>query len=115
MNVGHREKSAPFAVFESIADYDLAYPQAPHHARARSFSCAAAGLWDDLTVSGYKYTLDFLPSGEHEGVVVATRWGKPPILLLTGQVRLSWAWEVITKAWPTTLDSAARLLRAADE
>ncbi|AGM08034.1 hypothetical protein AORI_5451 [Amycolatopsis keratiniphila] len=121
--MAYREKSAPVAVFESIAEYNIAYPHAqmPYlgdaHPRLRSFTCAASGLWDDLTVSGYKYTLTFLPSGEpgpeREGVVVATRWGNPPVLLLARQVPLRWAWEVVTKSWPTTLDSAARLLNTA--
>jgi hypothetical protein len=120
------EQSVPFAVFETIDDYNIAYPQSPmpYHGdvrgRSRSFTCAASGLWDDLTVSGHKYILDFLPGevpgscgSAREGTVVATRWGNPPVLLLAERVPLRWAWEVITNAWPTTLDSAARVLHSA--
>ncbi|KZB88401.1 hypothetical protein [Amycolatopsis regifaucium] len=125
MVVVYQQKSAPFAVYETIGDCNLAYPYArmPSKGEARggvrSFTCAAAGLWDDLTVSGHKYTLDFLPDdipvrGEPDrlGAVVATQWGHPPILLLAGRVPLHWAWEAITKAWPTTLDGAARVLHS---
>ncbi|MFC3456267.1 hypothetical protein [Amycolatopsis speibonae] len=126
MVVTSRESSAQFAVFETIAEYNSAYPHAPMpykgnaRNRLRSFTCAASGLWDDLTVSGSKYILDFLPVGvpapgwpDREGIVVATRWGDPPIMILSGRVPLGWAWEAVTKAWPTTLGSAARVLNSA--
>ncbi|ANN15978.1 hypothetical protein SD37_10210 [Amycolatopsis orientalis] len=125
MVVAYQEKNASFVVFETIGEYNVAYPYArmpcPGDARGgvRSFTCAAAGLWDDLTVSGQKYTLDFLPddvpiSGEPDrvGSVVATRWGDPPLLLLAGRVPLRWAWEAVIKAWPTSLDGAVRVLHS---
>jgi hypothetical protein len=77
-----------FTTYTTAAEYNAAYPDAPLPARLhflRSYTCAGAGLKDDLTASEKKHTLDFLPGGVPEteqpdriGTVVATRWGHGP-------------------------------------
>ncbi|MFC9255668.1 hypothetical protein [Amycolatopsis thailandensis] len=123
MTAASAKKNVPLTVFSTVWDYNVANPQArmlvgiEDRNRLRGYTCAGAGLWDDLVVSGSKYTLDFLPGGapypgqpDRTGVVVASRWGYPPFFVLTEHVSLREAWESITDAWPSSLDAAARVL-----
>lgn len=88
----------------------------------RSYTVAGAGLIDDLTASEKKHTLDFLPGGapgqgepDRVGMVVATRWGNPPYLVLAENVSLQQAWEAITACWPSALSVAAEALRSLND
>ncbi|UUV32282.1 hypothetical protein NQK81_02180 [Amycolatopsis roodepoortensis] len=76
----------------------------------RSFTCAGAGLEDDLTGDEKNHTLDFLPGGapgpedpDRVGMVIASRWGNGPYLVLAENVPLRQAWEAITARWPSTI------------
>ncbi|MFD8493118.1 hypothetical protein [Amycolatopsis sp. NPDC059657] len=84
----------------------------------RSFTCASAGLKDDLAGSGLPHTLEFLPGGAPEpgeadrsGTVVASCWGEAPYIVLAEQVSLRQAWEAVTQAWPAELSSVVEVLR----
>jgi hypothetical protein len=114
-----------YTTYTSVQAYNTAYPDAPMppspDARnvLRSFTCAGAGLGDDLTASEKNHTLDFLPGGapgrdepDRIGTVVATRWGNAPYLVLAENVSLRRAWEAITARWPSQLSSAAEVLRS---
>ncbi|UMP06778.1 hypothetical protein [Amycolatopsis sp. EV170708-02-1] len=123
--VGARRYTAHTSVFA----YNAAHPDAPMPLSSdarntlRSFTCAGAGLVDDLIASEKRHTLDFLPGGAPEpgepdqaGTVVASRWGNPPYLVLAEQVPLRQAWKIITAHWPAKLSSAVEALRSlADE
>ncbi|MEV4604948.1 hypothetical protein AB0K15_47345 [Amycolatopsis sp. NPDC049253] len=108
----------------TVQAYNASHPDAPMplspDARnmLRSFTCAGAGLRDDLTASEKIHTLDFLPGGapgpgeaDRVGTVVATRWGDPPYLVLAENVSLRTAWEAIVARWPSDLSAAVEALR----
>ncbi|OXM56165.1 hypothetical protein CFP71_14985 [Amycolatopsis thailandensis] len=111
-------------VFGSVRAYNFAVPQAPMPSSVvgrnllRSFTSAGAGLLDDLTMTGTKMTLDFLPGGapdddepERLGAVVASRWGNEPYLVLAMDVPLRAAWNVVVRHRPVTLSAVEGLLR----
>lgn len=113
-----------FATFESAAAYNRAHPEAVMPARAdernvlRSFTCAGAGLEDDLGDGEGTFTLDFLPGGapapgepDRTGTVVASRWGSAPYLVFAQGVSLRAAWTAIAERWPATLSAAAETAR----
>ncbi|MEU4675319.1 hypothetical protein AB0F91_47165 [Amycolatopsis sp. NPDC023774] len=113
-----------YTAYDSVQAYNTAHPDAPMplspDARnmLRSFTCAGAGLKDDLTASEKTHTLDFLPGGapgpgqpDRTGTVVATHWGNPPYLVLAENVSLRKAWEAITARWPSDLSAAVEALR----
>ncbi|MGW4528387.1 hypothetical protein [Amycolatopsis sp. NPDC004378] len=115
----------PYTAYASVLAYNTAYPAAvmPPNPDARnvlrSFTCAGAGLVDDLTASEATHTLDFLPGGapgpgepDRVGTVVATRWGNAPYLVLAENVSLRQAWEAITGRWPAELSAVVDVLRA---
>lgn len=117
--------AAPFATYPTVSEYNAAFPDAlmPVTTVARnvlrSFTCAGAGLRDDVDDSGVSYTLDFLPSGAPEpgkpdqvGTVVASRWGNAPYLVLAEGISLRAAWEAMTGLWPAGLSAAADVLSA---
>lgn len=111
-----------FTTYTTVAAYNAAYPDAPLPANLnalRSYTCAGAGLTDDLTASERKHTIDFLPGGAPEasapdriGTVVATCWGQGPYLVLAENVSLKAAWDAITGRWPAQLSEAAAVLRS---
>lgn len=116
--------AARYTSYASVSEYNTAYPDAAMPLSIdgrnvlRSFTCAAAGLEDDLTASETSHTLDFLPGGAPEqdepdriGTVVATRWGNPPYLVIAEQVSLRQAWEAITTRWPGDLSAAVDALQ----
>ncbi|WP_410657992.1 hypothetical protein [Amycolatopsis sp. lyj-112] len=116
--------ASSYPVFVSARRYNSAYPDAAIpdgvdvRNTLRSYTCAGAGLDDDLRLTGAKYTLDFLPGGAPEpdgpdrvGTVIATRWGNTPYVVLAEQVSLRRAWDAITRRWPAELSAAAEALR----
>ncbi|MDT7724933.1 MAG: hypothetical protein QOI21_1509 [Actinomycetota bacterium] len=114
-----------YTAYGTVSEYNAGHPDAPMppsvNARnvLRSYTCAGAGLEDDLTASEKSHTLDFLPGGapgpgelDRIGTVVATRWGSGPYLVLAEQVSLRGAWKAITGRWPADLSTAADVLRS---
>jgi hypothetical protein len=110
--------------YATVVAYNEAYPDAPlptsvdARSALRSYTVAGAGMTDDLTASEKKHTLDFLPGGAPEaseperfGLVVASRWGGGPYLVLAENVSLRKAWDAITGRWPAALSEAAEILR----
>jgi hypothetical protein len=113
------------AEFGSAAEYNRAHPEAAMPASAdernvlRSFTCAGAGCEDDVLSGDATFTLDFLPGGapapgepDRAGIVVASRWGNPPYLVLAHGVSLRGAWAAIVERWPSTLSAAAATARS---
>jgi hypothetical protein len=69
-----------------------------------------AGVEDDVAGTGFVMAVDFLPRGaplpdepDRLGTVVATHWGRGPVLVLAEDVPLSAAWKAIIRQWPTRL------------
>lgn len=116
-----RARAPRFTTYSTAAEYNAAHPDAPLPARLhflRSYTCAGAGLADDLTASEKKHTLDFLPGGAPDtgdpdriGTVVANRWGEGPYVVIAENVSLRAAWDAITGRWPAELSEAAEILR----
>lgn len=84
----------------------------------RSFTCASAGLKDDLSGGDTTLTVEFLPGGAPEpdepdrsGTVVASCWGEAPYIVLAERVSLRQAWEAVTQAWPAELSNVVEALR----
>ncbi len=115
--------SPRYPSYDSTENYNAAHPDAqmPLSLDARnvlrSFTCAGAGLEDDIAGSGASCTLDFLPGGAPEatqpdqvGTVVASQWGNPPYRVLADRVSLRQAWTTITTRWPAALSAAATVL-----
>ncbi|WP_394617308.1 hypothetical protein JNUCC0626_48215 [Lentzea sp. JNUCC 0626] len=116
-----------YTSYASADAYNEAHPDAPMpfstvgHNFLRSFTCAGAGLFDDLTYERKKNILAFLPGGvprksgpDRLGTVVATCWGDPPYLVLAENVSLRQAWVDITARWPTALSHVIEVLRNPD-
>ncbi|PXY17058.1 hypothetical protein BA062_37885 [Prauserella flavalba] len=98
----------------SVQAYNAAHPNqlipADHSGRLRGYHAAMVGVEDDVTGTGYAMTVDFLPGGaplpdepDRLGTVVATHWGRGPVLVLAEDVPLRAAWKAITGQWPTRL------------
>ncbi|GAA4552029.1 hypothetical protein [Amycolatopsis samaneae] len=116
--------NSPRQPYVSVEAYNAAHPEAPlplemaRRHRLRSYTAAHRGLADDVTGTGFTWTVTFLPdfpaAGERDrtGVVLATRWGTPPLLVLGKDIRLRQAWTALVERWPTRLSEAAALLGA---
>lgn len=113
-----------YTAYASAEAYNQAHPNAPMsvssggHNFLRSFTCAGAGLVDDLSHGRKKNILAFLPGGvpgknepDRIGTVIATCWGDPPYLVLAENVSLRQAWVDITARWPVSLSGVLEALR----
>lgn len=112
-----------YVTYASADDYNQAHPDAPMpfspagHNFQRGFTCASAGLVNDLSPEQHRYILAFLPGGvpgrnepDRLGTIVATCWGAPPYLVLAENISLRQAWEDITACWPATLSGVLEVL-----
>jgi hypothetical protein len=111
--------------FDTVGEYNSAYPHqvmptdASERNGLRSYHAAMTGLDDDVFRTGMSLTIGFLPGGaptpdepDRQGTVVATYWGRPPILVLAESVSLRDAWSVILSRWPIRLSDAQGALAA---
>ncbi|MEU6641237.1 hypothetical protein ABZ863_01665 [Saccharomonospora sp. NPDC046836] len=112
--------------FASVQEYNTAYPDCPiptdpakRHG-LRGYHAAMRGVADDVTGSETTLTVEFLPGGapspqepDRTGMVVATRWGDGPVLVLARDVSLRSAWKAITEQWPTRLSGVQAALAPA--
>lgn len=108
--------------FDSVTEYNTAHPDCPipedpqQRQAVRGYHAAMAGVDDDLVGTGASLTIEFLPraagSGTPDppGIVVATHWGRAPILVLAESVPLSSARRMITQHWPTRLSEVRTAL-----
>ncbi|WP_116040515.1 hypothetical protein [Amycolatopsis palatopharyngis] len=123
----------PATRYTTIADYNTAHPSSPipldlHTRQALpTYHAAMAGLADDLYGTGTALTLEFLPqlspaadAPDHGGPiqlgnVIATNWGRPPILVLAETVPLAEARKAILNHWPTSLTGVYTALSTVTE
>jgi hypothetical protein len=109
--------------FDSVTEYNTAHsdypiPEDPQQRQAmRCYHAAMAGIEDDLCDTGASLTVEFLPcataksgTSDPQGAVVATHWGRAPILVLAESVPLLSARKAITKHWPTRLSEVRTAL-----
>jgi hypothetical protein len=114
---------AELSRFDSVTEYNTAHadcpiPEDPQQRQAmRGYHAAMAGVEDDLFGTGASLTVEFLPratpgSGTPDlpGAVVATHWGRAPILVLAESVPLLSARKAITQHWPTRLSEVRTAL-----
>ncbi|WP_232376254.1 hypothetical protein [Amycolatopsis aidingensis] len=110
--------------FTSAEAYNAAYPDCPvpadtHERNAlRAYHAAMTGVEDDVTGTGSSLTVEFLPGGapgpgepDRTGTVVASNWGRGPILVLAERVSLRAAWKAVTGRWPARLSEVNAALR----
>ncbi|MFE0019388.1 hypothetical protein [Amycolatopsis sp. NPDC059021] len=107
-------------LYASVEAYNSAHPDAAlplemaQRHRLRCYTAAHRGLIDDVTGTDFTWTIAFLPDlptdRDRPGVVLATRWGAPPLLVLAQDVGLRTAWTTLVERWPTHLSEAATLL-----
>ncbi|GAA3645146.1 hypothetical protein GCM10022267_34870 [Lentzea roselyniae] len=106
--------------FESPSQYNAAYPRCALPAeplRLRGYRAALQGVVDDVTGAADSMTVEFLPGGapgpgqpDRLGMVVATRWGQGPVLVLAERVSLRAAWESIVQRWPARVSEVRAVL-----
>ncbi|MFD9958308.1 hypothetical protein [Amycolatopsis sp. NPDC058986] len=109
-------------LYASAEAYNAAHPDAAlplemsRRHRLRCYTAAHRGLIDDVTGTDFTWAITFLPDlpTDHDrpGVVLATRWGTPPLLVLAQDVGLRTAWTTLVDRWPTRLSEAVSLLGA---
>jgi hypothetical protein len=107
--------------FPTVQAYNAAHPNrripADASGRLRGYHAAMVGVEDDVAGTGYVVAVDFLPGGaplpaepDRLGTVVATHWGRGPVLVLAEDVPLRAAWKAITQRWPTRLSEVRAVL-----
>ncbi|SFB44288.1 hypothetical protein SAMN05216266_111187 [Amycolatopsis marina] len=122
------------ARYSSIADFNSAYPHSPipldPHTRQAllTYHAAMAGITDDLLGTGASLTLEFVPhqpptphtvrqhTPDQLGTIIATHWGRPPVLVLAESIPLAQARKAVLNEWPTRLaDVQAALTTLAED
>ncbi|MGX7828124.1 hypothetical protein ACTG9Q_23845 [Actinokineospora sp. 24-640] len=109
--------------FTSVAAYNTAYPacplpvDVPLRNSQRAYHAAMVGVTDDVTGTNASLTIEFLPGGapapgesDRVGTVVATHWGRGPLMVLAEDVSLRAAWKAVTAQFPTQLSQVCSLV-----
>ncbi|UVS79882.1 hypothetical protein [Actinokineospora sp. UTMC 2448] len=109
--------------FATVAAYNSAYPECalPMDVTVRNsqraYHAAMVGVADDVTGTNVSLTIEFLPGGapapgeaDRVGTVVATHWGRGPLIVLAEDVSLRAAWKAVTAQFPTQLSQVCSLV-----
>lgn len=109
--------------FATVAAYNSAYPECALpldvtlRNSQRAYHAAMVGVGDDVTGTGASLTIEFLPGGapapgepDRVGTVVATHWGRGPLIVLAEDVSLRAAWKAVTGQFPTQLSQVCTLV-----